>query len=294
VRFVKMQGAGNDYVYVDGSREAVPAPERLAPLIADRHFGVGGDGLILVLPPETSEGDVRMRMFNADGSEAEMCGNGVRCVAKYAAEHGLIPAGRAAVKVETGAGLKEIGLLRDAAGQVIGARVDMGAPRLRRADVPMDGPPEEQAVGVPLTVAGREYRVTALSLGNPHCVVFLPSVADLRLPELGPAFEHHPVFPRRVNTEFCRVVDRETLEMRVWERGSGETLACGTGAAAAAVAACLNGLTGRQVTIRLPGGDLLLEWGPDDHVYLTGPAVEVFSGTWTPPGEPTQPGREGR
>ncbi len=294
MQFVKMQGAGNDYVYVDGFREGVPAPERLAPLIADRHFGVGGDGLILILPPQTPEGDVRMRIFNADGSEAEMCGNGVRCVAKYAADHGLIPPGRDTVKVETLAGLKVIGLVRDASGQVTAARVDMGVPRLRRADIPMDGPPEERAVALPLTVAGREYRITALSLGNPHCVVFLPSVADLRLDELGPAFEHHPAFPKRVNTEFCRVVDQCTLEMRVWERGSGETLACGTGASAAAVAAHLNGLTGRKVTIRLRGGTLLLEWGSDDHVYLTGPAVEVFSGTWPRAGEPEQPVKEAR
>ncbi len=275
-----MQGAGNDYVYVDGFREDVADPERLAPLISDRHFGVGGDGLILILPPRTSAGDVRMRIFNADGSEAEMCGNGVRCVAKYAADHGLIPSDRAEIRVETAAGMMVIGLTRDASGKVATARVDMGAPRLRRAEIPMSGRPEEQAVDVPLMVDGQEYRITAVSLGNPHCVVFLPSVADLPLEDLGPRFEHHPAFPQRVNTEFCRVVDRRRLEMRVWERGSGETLACGTGASAAAVAAHLNGLTERQVTIRLRGGTLLLDWGADGHVYLTGPAVEVFSGTW--------------
>ncbi|MGE5553152.1 MAG: diaminopimelate epimerase [Betaproteobacteria bacterium] len=285
MRFVKMQGAGNDYVYVDGFREKIPEPQRLAPLIADRHFGVGGDGLILVLPPETPEGDVRMRMFNADGSEAEMCGNGVRCVAKYAADHGLIPSDRNVVKVETLAGLKVIGLTRDASGKVTAARVDMGIPRFRRPDIPMSGPPPEEAIDVPLTVAGREYHVTALSMGNPHCVVFLPSVAELKLEEIGPAFEHHPAFPKRVNAEFCRVVDSETLEMRVWERGSGETLACGTGAAAAAVAAHVNGFTGRRVTVHVRGGALLLEWEADDHVYLTGPAVEVFSGDWRLPGE---------
>ncbi len=289
-----MHGAGNDYVYVDGFRQEIPEPERLAPLIADRHFGVGGDGLILILPPETAEGDVRMRMFNADGSEAEMCGNGVRCVAKYAADHGLVPPGRDEVRVETLAGLKVIGLSRDASGKVAAARVDMGVPRFRRSEIPMSGPPDEQAIDVPLTVAGRQYRVTALSMGNPHCVVFLPSVAEIKLEELGPAFEHHPAFPRRVNTEFCRVIDRRTLEIRVWERGSGETLACGTGASAAAVAAYLNGLTERRVAVRLRGGTLLSEWEPDDHVYLTGPAVEVFSGTWPLPKDAEKTAKEAR
>ncbi|HHW15256.1 MAG TPA: diaminopimelate epimerase [Firmicutes bacterium] len=285
MRFVKMHGAGNDYVYVDGFQERLlPDPGKLAVRIADRHFGVGGDGLILILPPETPDGDVRMRMFNADGSESEMCGNGVRCVAKYAVDHGLVSSESPVVRVETLAGLKTIDVVRGADGKVEAARVDMGVPRLRRGEIPMSGPPHAPAVDVPLEVAGRSYRITALSMGNPHCVVFLPSVDDLRLDEIGPAFEHHPAFPRRVNAEFCRVMDRETLQMRVWERGTGETLACGTGASAAAVAAHLNGLTGRRVTIHVRGGTLSLEWGADDHVYLTGPAVEVFSGEW--PDEP--------
>lgn len=288
MEFVKMHGAGNDYVYVDGFRQRIADPAELAVRIADRHFGVGGDGLILILPPETPDGDVRMRMFNADGSEAEMCGNGVRCVAKYAADHGLVPATSSAVRVETLAGLKAIELVRGATGKVEAARVDMGVPHLNRSEIPMNGSPEERAVDVPLEVAGRSYRVTALSMGNPHCVVFVPTVDDLPLDELGPAFERHPVFPRRVNAEFCRVIDDATLQMRVWERGSGETLACGTGAAAAAVAACLNGLTGRQVTIHVRGGVLSLEWGADGHVYLTGPAVEVFSGVWPEEPEPTK------
>lgn len=294
VHFVKMQGAGNDYVYVDGFQEEVRDPARLARVIADRHFGVGGDGLILILPPETSEGDVRMQMFNADGSEAEMCGNGVRCVAKYAVDHGPVPAGREVVKVETLAGLKTIGLTRDDSGKVVAARVDMGIPRFLRREIPMAGPPDERAVDVPLAVGGTPYRVTALSLGNPHCVVFLPSVAELKLEEVGPRFERHPSFPQRVNAEFCRVIDGQTLEMRVWERGSGETLACGTGASAAAVAAAVNGHTGRRVAIHLRGGTLFLEWGADDHVYLTGPAVEVFSGEWPWPAESPELAREVR
>lgn len=280
-----MQGAGNDYVYVDGFREQVVHPERLAPLIADRHFGVGGDGLILILPPTGPGADVRMRIFNADGSEAEMCGNGVRCVAKYAADHGLISPERDSITVETLAGPMVIGLAKDSSGKVVSARVNMGRPRLRRGEIPMIGPPAETAIGVPLAVLGREYTVTCVSLGNPHCVVFLPSVGDLELAEIGPAFERHPAFPQRVNTEFCRVIDRETLEMRVWERGSGETMACGTGASAAAVAAHLNGLTGRTVAVRVRGGTLLLEWADDEHIYLSGPAVEVFSGTWPADGE---------
>ncbi|MGE5509155.1 MAG: diaminopimelate epimerase [Chitinophagales bacterium] len=280
VQFVKMEGLGNDYVYVDGFKEQVAAPERLARAISDRHFGVGGDGLILILPPQSPEADVRMRMFNADGSEAQMCGNGIRCVAKYAADHGLLPRDRSDIRVETAAGVKEIGLTRDHSGKVVAARVDMGVPRFRRRDLPMEGPPDEAVTNLPLVIAGQEYRLTGVSMGNPHGVVFLPEVASLRLEELGPQFEQHSLFPERVNTEFCRVIDRATLEMRVWERGSGETLACGTGACAAAVAACVNGFTDRKVTVLLRGGALLVEWGNDDHVYMTGPAVEVFSGEW--------------
>lgn len=289
-----MQGAGNDYVYVDGFSQKIANPERVAQLISDRHFGVGGDGLILVLPPETPEGDARMRMFNADGTEAEMCGNGVRCVAKFAADHRLVPPESSEVRVETLAGIKVIGLIRDSSGQIWGARVDMGPPRLHRGEVPMEGIPEELAVGVPLFAGDREYRITALSMGNPHCVVFLPSVAELDLPRLGPLFECHPAFPQRVNTEFCRVIDRSNVEMRVWERGSGETLACGTGASAVVVAAHLNGLTERKITIRLRGGELELEWAPDGRVYLTGPAVEVFTGNWTFPEESDASAEEAR
>lgn len=280
MHFVKMEGLGNDYVYVNGFTEQVSEPERLARVISDRHFGVGGDGLILVLPPEGPAADVRMRMFNADGSEAQMCGNGIRCVAKFAADHGLLPTERTDIRVETAAGIKRIGLTRDALGKVVAARVDMGVPRFRRRDLPMEGPPDEEVMGFPLAIGGQEYHLTAVSMGNPHGVLFLPEVAHLRLEELGPQFEHHPLFPERVNTEFCRVIDRSTLEMRVWERGSGETLACGTGACAAAVAAARNGLTDRKVTVLLRGGSLLIEWGSDDHVYMTGPAVEVFSGQW--------------
>lgn len=275
MRFTKMHGLGNDYVYVSGFDEQVDDPAALAQAVSDRHFGIGGDGLILILPSDKA--DCRMRMFNADGSEAQMCGNGIRCVAKYVYDHGI--ARRTALTVETLAGVLELDLF--VADDVVDrVRVNMGEPRLQRAQIPMRGAPGE-VINEPLRVDGATFEVTAVSMGNPHCVVFVEDVDGFDVARWGPLFEHHDAFPERVNTEFIQVRDGESFSMRVWERGSGETLACGTGAAAAAVACHLTKRTGRRVTGHLLGGPLELEWqASNNQVLMTGPAVEVFSGEW--------------
>jgi diaminopimelate epimerase len=288
MRFTKMQGAGNDYIYVDCFAEPVPknVPE-LARRISDRRFGVGGDGLILICPSERA--DAEMRMFNADGSYSEMCGNGIRCVAKYLYDHGICR--RETLRIESAGRMLslELRVSRGLADQV---RVDMGEPILRPADVPttLRSPagPDLPAADVPLAVAGRELRVTAVSMGNPHCVVFVsePSARDATLTDewvlgIGPRIEVDPHFPQRVNVEFVQVLGPGELRQRTWERGSGETLACGTGACAVCVAGVLTGRSSRNVVIHLPGGDLEIEWNENDnHVYMTGPAVEVFQGEW--------------
>ena len=275
MRFTKMHGLGNDYVYVNGFAEQVDDPVALARAVSDRHFGIGGDGLILILPSDKA--DCRMRMFNADGSEAQMCGNGIRCVAKYVYDHDI--ARRTTLNVETLAGVLELDLFV-AGGVVERVCVKMGEPRLQREQIPMRGAPGE-VINEPLLVNGATFDVTAVSMGNPHCVVFVDAVGSFDVAHWGPLFEHHDAFPERVNTEFIQVDDRESFSMRVWERGSGETLACGTGAAAAAVACHLTGRTGRRVTGHLLGGPLELEWqASDNQVLMTGPAVEVFSGEW--------------
>lgn len=281
MRFTKMQGAGNDYVYVDCFSQPGPAdPAGLAQRIADRHFGVGGDGLILILPSQVA--DARMRMFNADGSESEMCGNGIRCVAKYVYDHGL--ARKPTLRIETGRGVLSLDL--DVAdGRVRSVRVDMGEPILAAKEIPTTLPGNPGLAGSPvvdaeLTVAGRQLRVTCVSMGNPHCVTFVDRLSDDWVLGVGPQVETDPHFPRRTNAEFVEVVSRSEVRMRVWERGSGETLACGTGASAVCVAGVLTGHTDRNVQIHLPGGDLDLHWAEDNHVYMTGPAVEVFSGEW--------------
>ena len=275
MRFTKMHGLGNDYVYVNGFEEQVDDPAALARAVSDRHFGIGGDGLILILPSDKA--DCRMRMFNADGSEAQMCGNGIRCVAKYVYDHGI--ARRTALTVETLAGVLALDLFA-AGGVVERVRVNMGEPRLQRAQIPMRGAPGE-VINEPLLVNSSTFEVTAVSMGNPHCVVFVEDVDSFDVAHWGPLFEHHDAFPERVNTEFIQVHDRESFSMRVWERGSGETLACGTGASAAAVACHLTGRTGRRVTGHLLGGPLELDWqAGDNQVLMTGPAVEVFSGEW--------------
>ncbi|OPX24290.1 MAG: diaminopimelate epimerase [Planctomycetales bacterium 4484_123] len=276
MRFVKMQGIGNDYVYVDCFQQQVADPSELARRISDRHFGVGADGLILILP--SASADVRMRMFNADGSEAEMCGNGIRCLAKYVHDHGLCDANP--LQVETAAGIKTVHLALDAPGKVTAATVDMGTPLLKPADVPVRVP-GERVVNTPITAGRRTYQMTCLSMGNPHAVIYVDDVAAVPLGEVGPAIERHPLFPERINVHFVQPHCPSEVTMRTWERGSGATLACGTGASAVCVAGVLTGRTERKITAHLPGGDLQLEWREaDGHVYLTGPAEEVFTGEW--------------
>jgi diaminopimelate epimerase len=275
MRFTKMHGLGNDYVYVDGFKQTVADPTRLAVAVSDRHFGVGGDGLILILPGEGAP--VRMRMFNADGSESEMCGNGIRCVAKFAYEKGLCRDNP--MRVQTGAGVLTLEL--DIADNLVHrVRVDMGAPRLAPADIPVDLP-GERVVNHPLPLGGRQSAMTCVSMGNPHAVFYVDDLEEIDLENLGRKVEIHPLFPRRTNAHFVKVEKPAEVSLRTWERGSGATLACGTGAAAVCVAGVLTGRTGRKIVAKLPGGRLDLEWSDaDNHVYMTGPAVEVFSGDW--------------
>lgn len=277
IPFTKMQGLGNDYVYINCFTQRIDNPGALARRISDRHFGVGSDGLVLIMPSTTA--DLRMRMFNADGTEAEMCGNAIRCVCKYAYDHELI--NQAELTVETKAGPKAVRLVFSG-NKVTGATVDMGAPELEPAKIPLAlGQGSKPCIGYPLEAGWQTYAVTAVSMGNPHAVVFFNDVDSLDLPALGPLFENHPLFPNRVNTEFVEVISREKLKMRVWERGTGETLACGTGACAAAVAAALNGHAGRRVDVQLKGGILHVNWDEEvNHVFMTGPAAYVFEGNY--------------
>ncbi len=271
-----MHGIGNDYVYVDGAKERVDDPAALAVRIADRHFGVGGDGLIMILPSEKA--DVRMRMFNADGSESEMCGNGIRCVAKYSFDHGLTASNP--MKVGTGRGILSIALTNEH-GKVASATVIMGEPILGVADISRVTPVGTAAHRFTLTNQPATLEASFVSMGNPHAVVFVQDVAAIDLERLGPVVERHPAFPRRVNAHWVQVHSRREITMRTWERGSGITLACGTGACAVAVASVLTGRTDRKLFTHLPGGDLELEWrDADNSVYMTGPATEVFSGEW--------------
>jgi diaminopimelate epimerase len=276
MRFTKMHGIGNDYVYVSTFDQPAPSnPEKLAIEVSDRHFGIGADGLILIMPSERA--DARMRMFNADGSEGEMCGNGVRCVAKYIREHGLATEDR--VTIETGRGLLTLDLemADDAVRRV---RVEMGTPIFDPARIPtrLEGRPP---VDAPLRVADRDLAVTAVSMGNPHAVIYADDAAAFPLEALGPMIEHHAAFPRRVNVHVVEVFAPGEVRMRTWERGSGITLACGTGACAVCVAGVLTGRSVRNVLAHLPGGDLELEWPDDDApVFMTGTATEVFSGEW--------------
>lgn len=278
MKFTKMHGAGNDYVYINCFEEKIDDPVSLAQQVSDRHFGVGSDGLILILPSECA--DLRMRMFNADGSEAEMCGNGIRCVAKYAYDHGLVQ--KRDIRVETGSGVLELSVFLNTARRVENVRVGMGRPRLTRADLPMTGSSGEQVVNVPLVISGRKFELTGVSMGNPHAVIYVADVEQFPVTEIGPLIEHHPWFPKRINVEFVQVVSSDEVIQRTWERGAGETLACGTGAAAVTVAGVLTGRTGRMITNHLRGGDLLMEWLNDGEVLMTGPAVEVFSGVYDP------------
>lgn len=275
MRFTKMHGLGNDYVYVNLFEERLEGdPAELARRISDRHTGVGGDGLILICPSE--QADARMRMYNADGSESEMCGNGVRCVAKFVYDHGI--ATKEELRIETGRGVLTLQIF-PVNGKAEQIRVNMGPPILEAALIPTTLP-GNPPVSVPLEVAGKTLSVTAVSMGNPHCVTFVDEITDEQVHVIGPQIEKHPAFPRRVNAEFIKVISRSEIQMRVWERGSGETQACGTGACASAVAAVLNGLTDRTVLCHLPGGDLTLEWAESGEVFMTGPATEVFTGVW--------------
>ena len=276
MRFVKMQGIGNDYVYVDCIRQPMPNDiASLATKISDRNFGVGGDGLILICPSDKA--DARMRMFNNDGSESEMCGNGVRCVAKFVYDHGI--AKKTSLAIETGRGVLKLEL-ETAGGKCHQVRVDMGEPILVAENIPttlLGTPPLE----VPLVIDGVELKVTCVSMGNPHCITFVKEITNEMVLGIGPKVEKHSTFPRRTNVEFVRVDNPGEITMRVWERGSGETLACGTGACAVAVAGVLTGRTDRSIIAHLRGGDLRLDWSKtDNHVFMTGPAVEVFQGEW--------------
>lgn len=279
MKFVKMHGCGNDYVYVNGFTEKIDDPSEVAKIVSDRHFGIGSDGLIMINPSEVA--DFEMAMYNADGSRGEMCGNGIRCVAKYVYDFGLTD--QTSISVETLAGIKYLDLTVENK-KVEKVRVNMGAPILTPAEIPVD--PElflqakDAVISQPLTVDGKEYRVTCVSMGNPHDVIFMDEdVRTLDLAQIGPGFENHKAFPKRTNTEFVNVIDETHLRMRVWERGSGETLACGTGTCATVVAAVLNGLTKDAVDVELLGGSLHIEWDREANlVYMTGPATVVYHG----------------
>ncbi len=276
MKFTKMQGLGNDYVYVNCLKEKIADPPELARRISDRHFGVGSDGLIMINPSDKA--DFEMEMYNADGSRAEMCGNGIRCVGKYVYDYGLTD--KTQISVETLAGIKHLDLTVEN-GKATLVKVDMGQPVFEPDRIPVKAE-GSMVVDEPLEVDGKEYRMTCISMGNPHAVIFVDQdVRELPLEEIGPSFENHERFPKRINTEFVRVIDRHTVQMRVWERGSGETLACGTGTCAAAAACVLNGLTEDEVTVHLLGGDLYIKWDREKNtIYMTGPAEIVFEGEW--------------
>lgn len=298
MKFTKMQGLGNDYVYVDCTREELASPADVARAVSDRHFGIGSDGLILIKPSKMA--DFYMEMYNADGSRSAMCGNGIRCVGKYVYDFGLTD--KLDVSIETLAGIKYLSL-RLLDGKVSDVRVNMGAPKLSPESIPttLEETKEVRAngseasdcsakskeamisavLGAKLNVLGKDYEISCVSMGNPHVITYVEDEKAVDIEKIGPAFENHPAFPERTNTEFIRVADRKNLYMRVWERGTGETLACGTGACASAVATMLNGLCDRNVTVHLLGGDLQIEWDVRDNVvYMTGPAVTVFTGDY--------------
>ncbi len=284
MKFTKMHGIGNDYVYVNGFEEKVDDPAKVSEFVSDRHMGIGSDGLIMINPSKVA--DFEMAMYNADGSRGEMCGNGIRCVAKYVYDYGLTDKTR--ISVETLGGIKYLDLTVEE-GKVTLVKVDMGAPELQADKIPilMDGYEAGRGeagtvVDTPIEVEGKVYRMTGVSMGNPHDVIYLDEAEELKnldIEKIGPKFENHKRFPKRINTEFVKVLDRNTVEMRVWERGSGETLACGTGACAVAVSSILNGFTDREVTVKLLGGNLKIQWEEESgHVFMTGPATVVFDG----------------
>lgn len=273
VKFTKMQGCGNDYVYVNCLKETIKDASTFAKIVSDRHFGIGSDGLILIKESEVA--DFTMHMYNMDGSQGEMCGNAIRCVGKYVYDHKMTT--KTKLSIETLAGIKYLDLKVEG-GKVNYVTVDMGEPILTPKLIPiaMEG---DQVIDMPITVEGREFRFTGISIGNPHAVVFVDDTKNLLIELYGPKFEHHPLFPERINTEFVQVLDRKTINMRVWERGSNETWACGTGATCSAYACILNGYTEDEVTVHMLGGDLIIRYDRQtNHLFMTGPAVEVFEG----------------
>ena len=276
MKFTKMHGCGNDYIYVDGAREIIPAERKseVVKFLSDRHFGIGGDGVIFINPSDVA--DFEMEMYNMDGSRSEMCGNGIRCVGKYVYDHGLTR--KTSLSIVSCGKIKYLELTVED-GRVTKVRVNMGSPVLEATEIPVVAK-QSPVVDIPITVDGREYRMTCVSMGNPHAIVYVDEmIDDETMAKIGPLFEHHERFPRRVNTEFVKVLDRERVQMRVWERGTGETLACGTGACAVTVASILNGLTEDGITVELLGGNLEIFWDREENVvYMTGPATTVFEG----------------
>jgi diaminopimelate epimerase len=273
MKFTKMEGLGNDYIYINGFEELVEDKETLAVKLSDRHFGIGGDGVIFINPSNIA--DFEMEMYNADGSRSEMCGNGIRCVAKYVYDRKMTD--KKELTIESFGKIKFIELSVES-GQVEMVRVNMGAPELEASLIPVESN-QLRVIDETIQVGDTEYKMTCVSMGNPHAVVFMEDVENLALEKIGPLFEHHSRFPKRTNTEFVKVIDRNTVEMRVWERGTGETLACGTGSCATAVASILNGLTDNKVTVKLLGGDLFIEWDREiNRIFMTGPAKTVFEG----------------
>lgn len=273
MEFTKMQGCGNDYVYVNGFENKIDNPNKLSEIVSDRHFGIGSDGLIVINPSEKA--DFKMSMYNADGSEGKMCGNGIRCVAKYVYDNKMTD--KTTITVETLSGIKtlELNVKND---KVETVKVNMGTPILLPKDVPVVSD-KDKVVDEPIVIDDKEYRITCVSMGNPHAITFIENTDDLEIETIGPKFENNPIFPDRVNTEFIQVLDRNTVKMRVWERGSGETFACGTGACATVVTCVLNGLTDDKVTVKLLGGDLFIEYNREENtVYMTGPAKVSFTG----------------
>lgn len=273
MEFTKMQGCGNDYVYVNGFENKIDNPNKLSEIVSDRHFGIGSDGLIVINPSEKA--DFKMSMYNADGSEGKMCGNGIRCVAKYVYDNKMTD--KTTITVETLSGIKtlELNVKND---KVETVKVNMGTPILLPKDVPVVSD-KDKVVDEPIVIDDKEYRITCVSMGNPHAITFIENTDDLEIETIGPKFENNPIFPDRVNTEFIQVLDRNTVKMRVWERGSGETFACGTGACATVVACVLNGLTDDKVTVKLLGGDLFIEYNREENtVYMTGPVKVSFTG----------------
>lgn len=284
MRFTKMHGIGNDYIYIDGFQQTVDEPQSLARVMSDRHTGVGGDGLILILPPAPGiDAHARMRMFNADGSEAQMCGNGIRCVAKYVHDHGI--AGDNPLRIQTGNGVLSLDLTTNGRGKVEQVTVDMGRPRYSPEQVPIDAAALDptdapHTFDIPLENVRAAFTGTFVNMGNPHVCIFVNVAQAVQLDRVGPTLEHHKAFPERMNIHFVQVDSTQEVTMRTWERGSGATRACGTGASAVCVAGALTDRTGRSILAHLPGGDLRIEWRDDDHVYMTGPAEEVFNGEW--------------